>query len=60
MGTREEFEKLEDVKDILEDYPSIYFNNESQMYASKKIVSDDSVFYWNILISLNKRYNHFL
>lgn len=50
MTIRKEFETLQDVKDILEDYPSIYFKNESNMYASKSIVDCDSVFYpsWQV------------
>lgn len=49
IDLRKEFEKLQDIKDILEDF-DIYYSNESDMYVGRKIVSDDSVFYpsWEV------------
>lgn len=46
----EQFEKLQDVKDILDDYTNIYFNQECDMYAAKKVISDESVSYpsWEV------------
>ena len=47
---REQFEKLPDVKDILDDHANIYFNQECDMYAAKKVISDESVSYpsWEV------------
>ena len=49
MGIREEFEQLEDIKDILNDH-KIFFNEKEDRYHAEKIIGNDSVYYpsWEI------------
>lgn len=49
MSNREEFEQLEDIKDILNDH-KIFFNEKEDRYQAEKIIGDDSVYYpsWEI------------
>lgn len=47
---REEFENLEDVKDILEDHKNIFLDSKTNMYSAKKEISENSVSYpsWEV------------
>lgn len=47
--SREAFENLDDIKDILSDH-KIYFDGELNQYRGKKTVGDDSVSYpsWEV------------
>ena len=49
MSNREEFEQLEDIKDILNDH-KIFFNEKEDRYQAEKITGNDSVYYpsWEI------------
>lgn len=49
MSNREEFEQLEDIKDILNDH-KIFFNEKEDRYQAEKIIGNDSVCYpsWEI------------
>ena len=49
MSNREEFEQLEDIKDILNDH-KIFFNEKEDRYQAEIITGNDSVYYpsWEI------------
>ena len=49
VSNREEFEQLEDIKDILNDH-KIFFNEKEDRYQAEIITGDDSVYYpsWEI------------